>query len=434
MDIACTASDGDGSGLANAGDASFNLSTSVANGVENSNASTGSKTVLDAAGNSATAGPIAGNKIDTRRLRAFNCGSADAETGNATNRDHRLPQRSDGGLGSRLMPADANFSLSTNVAQRHRDGQRLHRHRRSSPTQPAASVTAGPITGIKVDKKAPALVSDGPTTPALTAANGWYKSAVTNGFTATDGGSGFAPSGDLTILLQPGPVARMKALTVKIASGAVSDAVGNSTASIDSAAFKIDLSDPTNVAFIGGPAAGSSHDFGSVPAAPTCTADGCRLWPQGLRRHRLQHRRGHPHDDRDGHRQRWSTRPRRRCSYTVLAASAKGFYQPVDMNGVYNTVKGGSTVPLKFELFRRHPNRADHVTTITSVRLRRSPARATARRCHRRDRHRRHEPPLRHHRWPVHLQLEDAYGRGQLLQGDDDRKHGSTITAYFKLK
>jgi len=28
-----------------------------------------------------------------------------------------------------------------------------------------------------------------------------------------------------------------------------------------------------------------------------------------------------------------------------------GFYQPVDMNGVVNTVKAGSTVPLKFELF-----------------------------------------------------------------------------------
>ncbi len=29
----------------------------------------------------------------------------------------------------------------------------------------------------------------------------------------------------------------------------------------------------------------------------------------------------------------------------------KGFYQPVDMSGVLNTVKGGSTVPLKFEMF-----------------------------------------------------------------------------------
>jgi hypothetical protein len=39
-------------------------------------------------------------------------------------------------------------------------------------------------------------------------------------------------------------------------------------------------------------------------------------------------------------------------SYTVKAWTTKGLYQPVDMNGVYNAVKGGSTVPLKFELFK----------------------------------------------------------------------------------
>ena len=37
--------------------------------------------------------------------------------------------------------------------------------------------------------------------------------------------------------------------------------------------------------------------------------------------------------------------------YGDPAALAKGFYQPVDMGGVWNTVKGGSTVPLKFQLF-----------------------------------------------------------------------------------
>ena len=36
---------------------------------------------------------------------------------------------------------------------------------------------------------------------------------------------------------------------------------------------------------------------------------------------------------------------------TASAWTLKGFYQPVDMNGVYNVVKGGSTVPLKFEVF-----------------------------------------------------------------------------------
>jgi HSP20 family molecular chaperone IbpA len=36
---------------------------------------------------------------------------------------------------------------------------------------------------------------------------------------------------------------------------------------------------------------------------------------------------------------------------TIKAWTTKGFYPPVDMGGVVNTVKGGSTVPLKFELF-----------------------------------------------------------------------------------
>jgi hypothetical protein len=39
-------------------------------------------------------------------------------------------------------------------------------------------------------------------------------------------------------------------------------------------------------------------------------------------------------------------------TYTVLAWTLRGFYQPVDMgSGVVNTVKNGSTVPLKLEIF-----------------------------------------------------------------------------------
>jgi hypothetical protein len=39
-------------------------------------------------------------------------------------------------------------------------------------------------------------------------------------------------------------------------------------------------------------------------------------------------------------------------SYTVLPWTLNGFYKPVDMgDDVWNTVKGGSTVPLKFEIF-----------------------------------------------------------------------------------
>jgi endonuclease G len=63
--LACTASDA-GSGLANPGDASFSLTTSVGPGVEDANAATGTRTVCDVAGNCATAGPIGGNKIDRK--------------------------------------------------------------------------------------------------------------------------------------------------------------------------------------------------------------------------------------------------------------------------------------------------------------------------------------------------------------------------------
>jgi hypothetical protein len=65
VSIACTASDAV-SGLANSADASFNLVTSVAAGTETSNASTDSRVVADAAGNSVTAGPIPGNMVDKK--------------------------------------------------------------------------------------------------------------------------------------------------------------------------------------------------------------------------------------------------------------------------------------------------------------------------------------------------------------------------------
>jgi DNA/RNA endonuclease G (NUC1) len=62
--LGCTANDS-GSGLADAGDASFSLVTAVAVGTENMNASTNSHLVCDVAGNCTTA-VISGNKIDRK--------------------------------------------------------------------------------------------------------------------------------------------------------------------------------------------------------------------------------------------------------------------------------------------------------------------------------------------------------------------------------
>ena len=65
VSIGCTASDAT-SGLANSADANFSLITTAGDGVETSSAPTGSRTVADNAGNSATAGPIGSNKIDRK--------------------------------------------------------------------------------------------------------------------------------------------------------------------------------------------------------------------------------------------------------------------------------------------------------------------------------------------------------------------------------
>src|SRR5262249_7547301 len=65
VSIPCTSSDAV-SGLANPPDASFSLSSSVPSGTETSNATTGTRSVCDVAGNCATAGPIVGNMVDKK--------------------------------------------------------------------------------------------------------------------------------------------------------------------------------------------------------------------------------------------------------------------------------------------------------------------------------------------------------------------------------
>ena len=63
--VSCTASDA-GAGLANAGDAQFTLATTVAAGTETASASTSTRQVCDRAGNCATAGPVAGHRVDMK--------------------------------------------------------------------------------------------------------------------------------------------------------------------------------------------------------------------------------------------------------------------------------------------------------------------------------------------------------------------------------
>lgn len=132
----------------------------------------------------------------------------------------------------------ATFTLSTSVGAGNEDGSA------STGGQLLCDVhdnctTAGPISGWKVDRKAPSISDDGPTTQPN--GDGWHKADVTNTFSALDGGSGLASS-------VPSSFARTttgEGTAVTVSSGSVADAVGNSNPGIDSAVFQIDKTAPT---------------------------------------------------------------------------------------------------------------------------------------------------------------------------------------------
>jgi hypothetical protein len=251
--LTCTAVD-HGAGLADDADASFNLSTNVADGSETSNASTGSRVVEDAVGNEVTVGPFREIKID-KKAPTVNCGEDDG-TWHGANVTITC-SATDGGSGL-ADGADASFTLSTDVAEgEETDSASTGSHAVSDAVGHTA--TAGPITGIKVDRKAPSISWS--TGAGLDFYFGDQADAPT--CTAADGGSGVDGACSVS-----GFSTEVGAHTI---TATAKDVVGN-----------IDTSTMT---------------------------------------------------------------------YTVKAWTLDGFYRPVDM-GLLNTVKAGSTVPLKFNVFK----------------------------------------------------------------------------------
>ncbi|MEO5316120.1 PxKF domain-containing protein [Pseudarthrobacter sp. CC12] len=192
----------------------------------------------------------------------------------------------------------------------------------------------------KIDKTAPGVSY---TSAAGTEGNdGWYRSDVVATFTGTDSLSGpVNPTQNATSDGQ-GPA-------VQVASPAFSDNAGNTTpAGAVTKTFKIDKTAPT-VTFDS--VMGDSY-YGSTAAAPTCTAidsggsglaGSCAV--TGYDTKVGLHTLTATATDVAGNTTTVTQ------FYTVKAWTLKGFYQPVDMAGVLNTVKSGSTVPAKFEIF-----------------------------------------------------------------------------------
>jgi hypothetical protein len=215
-----------------------------------------------------------------------------------------------------------------------------------------AKLEVGDSGSYQVTVEAPAAPSD-TTAPVITpgvsgtlGSNGWYTSdvavswAVNDAESAVTSQSGCDPT---TVDYDTSGVT----FTCSATSAGGTDS--------ESVTIKRDATQPS-VSLVGGPASGQSYYFGSVPEAPTCDAldtmsglDGqCSVtgYGTGVGSHTVvaaaKDLAGNTNSDSS--------------TYTVLAWTLAGFDRPVEMPTaaspmLYNTVKGGSTVPLKFEVF-----------------------------------------------------------------------------------
>ncbi|MEX2556896.1 MAG: PxKF domain-containing protein [Actinomycetota bacterium] len=228
-----------------------------------------------------------------------------------------------------------------------------------SCTDNAGNSSGATFSDIDIDKTAPGIAfSSRVPTPNVF---GWNNTAVTVTWSCTDALSGPLAATASDIVWDEG--------AGQSANGTCWDLAGNS-AGASQAGIAIDLTDPYGIQWLGGPADGASYYFGSVPAAPTCSAsddlsllDSCVV--TGHATSVGSHTMTATATDRAGNDATATS------SYSVLAWTLRGFYSPVDMNGVWNTVKNGSTVPLKWEMFAGSTELTD--TSLVSLDARQVP-------------------------------------------------------------
>ncbi len=209
---------------------------------------------------------------------------------------------------------------------------------------PVSQTTALPLT-LKLDQTVPTISAAA--TPAANAA-GWHHGDVTIGFSCADALSGITTC----------PASQTLSATGSSTSQVATDAAGNTSAPSNVIAVKIDKT-PPQVALNGGPAHGSDFYFGEVPAAPSCSgSDGvsglasCIVsgYGTGVGTHTVIATA----TDVAGNVSVAS------ATYTVLAWTFAGFYHPVDMDGVVNTVKGGADGSAQVRGLRRSDRTGGH--------------------------------------------------------------------------
>jgi hypothetical protein len=335
--VPCTASDA-GTGLANASDASFSLTTSVAAGTETNAAATNTRSVCDQAtpANCAVAGPYT-FKVDKKAPQLTGCDSPDGAWHGS---DVTLYcTYSDGGSG----PATQQVALSTNVASGSETANAAASAGGAQACDDVGNCAASPpdIAGNKVDKKAPSVscgVADG----------AWHAADVSIACTAADGGSGLANAGDASFDLTTNVPAGTEDANASTGTRSVADAVGNSATAgpvtgnkVDKKAPSIACQSPAPVFVLGQSPAnvtGVATDGGSGPASQTLSAaaDTSSVL-------------GNPKSVTLSAADNVGNSASRACAYSVVFGF-HGFFQPVDNSPVLNVVNAGRAIPVKFDL------------------------------------------------------------------------------------
>jgi len=170
--------------------------------------------------------------------------------------------------------------------------------------------------------------------------NDWYTSDVTVTWTVTDPESTITSKTgcDETTITQD---TTGDTLTCKATS-----AGGNSEQSVT---IKRDATAPT-VSLVGGPEDGSSYFYGFVPSESTCEASDATSGLAGVCSVNGYSLAVGEHTITASAKDNAGNTASDTNTYTVKNWVLAGFYQPVDMGSIVNTVKGGSTVPFKFDI------------------------------------------------------------------------------------
>jgi hypothetical protein len=204
--------------------------------------------------------------------------------------------------------------------------------------------TGGGGGGTTTDTTPPEITAD---VQGTLGDNEWYTSDVSVHWNIRDGESTVTSTSgcdDVTISQDTDSTGRTITCEATSTGGTASESV----------TIKRDATAPT-VSLVGGPADGSSYFYGFLPDKPTCTAEDptpgsglagdCTVGDYDKNAAAGSHTVTTTAKDNAGNTAEDAN------AYTVKKWDLRGFTQPVDMGSTVNTLKGGSTVPVKFEIF-----------------------------------------------------------------------------------